>query len=463
MKARIARMLPLCAALAAAIPTAAHATNGYFLIGFGAKSRGMAGVGVAYAQDALAAASNPAAMADVEFDTMRIDVGADLFHPPRSVYHSSDTLGTRGPTDEESANNLFLIPNMGGIYRFNRKITVGMAAVGAGLGTRYDQTVPGNPTCVNGNTSGGTDSYFFNFNCNADSNTVGVMLMQMQMLPSIAYKLNKQHTLGASLAIGVQTFRAYGLGAFEDLGFAADTNNVSGEGNDWSYGAGIRLGGLHKLDKKGVITVGWNWASRVYMTKFDKYRNLFAEQGGFDIPMHYAIGVAYHPNKKLTIAADIQRIEYSTIKSVANPGPVDPVDLNPLCPGDDGLNSALCNLGGDLGMGFGWDDMTVYKLGVNYDYNKAWSLRAGVNYGEAPIPKDQVLFNMLAPATVEWHVALGASYRPSANVEWSFSYIHAFENTITGTTAFTNRAPGEDNAAISMYQNALGVSFSYRM
>lgn len=462
MKARIARLLPLCAALAA-VPPAANATNGYFLIGFGAKSRGMGGVGVAYGQDGLAAASNPAAMADVEFDTMRIDVGADLFNPPRSVYHSTDTLGTQGPTDEQSANNIYLIPNMGGVYRFNRKLIVGMAAIGAGLGTRYDQEVPGNPTCVNGNTSGGTDSYFFNFNCNADSKEVGVMLMQMQMLPSVAYKLNKQHTLGGSLAIAVQTFRAFGLGAFEDLGFAASTSNVSGEGNDWSYGAGVRLGGLHKLDKKGVFTVGWNWASRVYMTKFDKYRNLFAEQGDFDIPMHYAVGVAYRPNDKLTIAADVQQIQFHTIASVANKGPVDPVDLNPRCPGDDGLDSARCNLGGDDGMGFGWENQTVYKLGVNYDYDSNWSFRGGVNYGKSPIPDDQVLFNMLAPATVEWHLALGASYRPSPNIEWSFSYVHAFENTITGPTAFTNRAPGEDNAAISMYQNAIGASFSYRM
>ena len=463
MHSRLRTTLALACGLALAAPSASWATNGYFLIGFGAKSRGMGGVGVAYGQDGLAASQNPAAMADIDMNTMRIDAGMDLFNPPRSVYHSTDTLGTRGPTDEESANNIYLIPNMGGAYRFNRKIIVGMAAIGAGLGTRYDQQVEGNPNCVNGNTSGGTDSYFFNFNCNADSREVGVMLMQMQMLPSVAYKLNKQHTLGGSLAIAVQTFRAFGLGAFEDLGFAADTSHVSGEGNDWSYGAGIRLGGLHKLDKKGVFTVGWNWASRVYMTQFDKYRNLFAEQGDFDIPTHYAVGIAYRPNKKLTVAADVQRIEFSSIKSVGNPGPADPVDLNPLCPGDDSVDPARCNLGGSMGMGFGWNDMTVYKLGFNYDHSDAWSFRAGVNYAKQPIPDDQVLFNMLAPAVTEWHLALGASYRTSPNVEWSFSYVHAFENTVTGTTAFTNRAPGEHNAALSMYQNALGVSFSYRM
>ena len=458
MNARIARMLPLCAALAAAMPTAVYATNGYFLIGFGAKARAMGGAGVAFGQDALAAAANPAAMADVDADTMRIDVGGEFFNPPRSVFHSSDTLGT---TREESGANMFLIPNMGGVFKFNRDITIGMAAVGAGLGTRYQQVVPGNPTCVNGDTSGGTDSYFFNFNCNADSTTVGVSLMQMQMLPSVAYRLNRQHYIGGSVAIAVQTFRAYGLGAFQDLGFAAGTEKVSGEGNDWSYGGGVRLGGLHKF-QDGRVTLGWNWASRVYMSRFKKYENLFAEQGSFDIPTHYAVGLAFKPTDKLTIAADVQRIEFSSITSVGNKGPVDPVDFNPQCPGGS-TGRPECLLGGDLGMGFGWKDMTAYKLGFNYDRNSTWSYRAGVNYGKSPIPEDQVLFNMLAPATVEWHLTLGASYRPSPNSEWSVNYMHAFENTITGTTAFTNRAPGEDNAAISMYQNSLGVSFSYRL
>jgi len=205
------RNLAAAIAICLAAPTASYATNGYFLIGFGAKSRGMGGAGVAYGTDALAAAANPATMMDVKMNTMRIDVGGEFFSPPRAMRHDSATLGV---TSEKSGSNVFLIPNMGGIYKFNRKMVVGMAVVGAGFNTRYNQLPPSNPTCVNGNTSGGTDSYFYNFNCNADSPTVGMQLMQMQMLPSAAYKINKHHTVGASLAFAVQTFRAYGFGAF---------------------------------------------------------------------------------------------------------------------------------------------------------------------------------------------------------------------------------------------------------
>ena len=57
------------------------------------------------------------------------------------------------------------------------------------------------------------------------------------------------------------------------------------------------------------------------MTKFGKYEDLFAEQGSFDIPENWTIGLAFKATKKLTIAADFQKIYYSDIASVANPGP----------------------------------------------------------------------------------------------------------------------------------------------
>jgi len=461
MSALFNRVLTSAVLFGLLVPTVAFATNGYFLIGYGAKSRGMGGVGVAYASDSLAAAANPAAMTDVEMNTMRIDIGAELFNPPRAAKQDSGALesgfpGSDGAVNHKSGSNLFLIPSMGGIYKFNRKMTVGMAVVGAGANTRYDQTIPGNPTCMDGNTSGGTASTFFNFNC-LGSPTVGVNLLQMQMLPSVAYKINKQHSLGVSLAMAVQQFRAYGLQAFEALGFSAGQSDLTNRGNDYSYGAGIKLGWLGKFFD-GRMTLGANYSSRVYMTKFDKYRNLFAEHGGFDIPENYALGIAVKPIDDVVVAFDVQRYLYSDIKSIGNPGP-DPASPNDFFPPGTDVT------GTNNGLGFGWQDQFVYKLGVNYDYNKQWSVRMGGNYGKAPMPDDQVLFNMLAPATTEWHATVGASYRPNKNMEWSANYMHAFGNTIKGPTVFgpTAAPVTGENASIKMKIHSLGVSFAYKM
>ena len=62
------------------LPSAAFATNGYFSHGVGQKAKGMAGVGVAYPQDALVAGMNPAGMA---FVGNRFDIGFEWFSPDR--------------------------------------------------------------------------------------------------------------------------------------------------------------------------------------------------------------------------------------------------------------------------------------------------------------------------------------------------------------------------------------------
>jgi long-chain fatty acid transport protein len=453
-----------------AIPGSAFATNGYFLIGYGAKSRSMGGVGVAYGQDALAAGANPAAMADVDVDTMRIDFGGEYFRPKRAFEHNSQDLesgfpGSTGPVNHESGSNDFLIPSAGAIYKFNRKLTVGIAMVGAGANTRYDQEIPGNPTCMDGNTSGGTASTAFNFNC-LGSSTAGVNLIQMQMLPSFAYKVNKTQTVGASLAIGVQTFRAYGLQAFGPAGLGYTSGDkLTNEGNDWSYGAGIRLGWLGKF-MENRLSLGANYSSRVYMTEFDKYQDLFAEQGDFDIPENWTIGLAFKVTDKIDVAFDFQKIYYSDVASIGNPGPnpSDPVNFFPA-----GCTTTSCLLGMNDGMGFGWDDANVYKIGINYDYNAQWSFRAGWNYAKSPIKESQVMFNFLAPAVTEHHLTLGGSYRQTKNIEWSFNYSHAFSNTIKGQTVLGPNGsafpvvPPNTNGSIDMDINTFGVSFGYMM
>lgn len=461
-----ARALVCAVAVSCAVPS--YATNGYFLIGYGSKARALGGASVAIGNDTLSAAANPATLSDLSMATMRIDVAGDLFIPRRAASHNADILG--GPYSEKSGSNLFLIPAMGGAYKFNRRMTIGMAAVGAGSNTRYDQSLA---VCEDGdpNTTG---SRFFNFNCNAGP-TAGVNLIQMQMLPTIAYKLTKTQSVGLSLAIGIQQFRAYGLQAFgspgSPLNFTSDRENLSNRGNDYSYGAGVRFGWLGHFFKKR-LSIGANYASRVYMTRFDKYRGLFAEHGKFDIPEHYALGVAVRPIDKLTLLFDVQKIMYSDITSVSNPGP----DQNnastffpPGCIAGTLPADNSCALGKNAGMGFGWQDQMVYKGGIQYVYNPKWTLRAGFNYGKSPIPQNQIAFNLLAPATVEKHITAGFTYKQSKSVEWSMSYVLALKNTIKGKTPFLPRGItnpkdlANPNAAASMYQHSLGLTFTFLM
>ncbi|MFK5948348.1 MAG: outer membrane protein transport protein [Methylococcales bacterium] len=449
--------------LAMVLPSVSYATNGYFLIGFGTKSRAMGGTGVAYNMDGMAAGFNPATMIDSDNE---FDIGAELFNPPRAIQHDSTTLGQ---TDEESLKNYFVIPSMGMTYKYSDDITLGFAFIGAGLQTSYNQTGLSS-TCqaVNASNPGSCPPTVFNANLAGDGpgGEAGVELMQAQMLPSIAYKIDETHTIGATLAIGIQYFRAEGLSDFIELGYTNEVqgkgdNGVTDEGWDYSFGAGIRLGYLGKF-MDGDLNFGVNYSSRVYMSEFERYNNLFAEQGDFDIPENFAIGFAYKGINDVVIAFDIQHIKYSDVAAIGNPGPLasDPSQFYPLCP--VGSDLTQCQTGGDLGLGFGWTDQTIYKLGADWKYNDKFNFRAGLNYAESPIPEDQVLFNMLAPATPELHATIGMSWVYNDTYEFSMNYMHAFLNTIKGPTVF---GPGGaivegSNASIAMEQNSLGFGLA---
>lgn len=440
------------------LPVSAFATNGFMLIGYGAKSRAMGGVGVAKGQDGLAAAFNPATMTDVA-DTLdqdnnyRFDIGGDIFKPSSAVYHDQNALLGPTPVDQEtdspstafSKNGYYMLPAMGFVSKIDNQLSWGFAMVGSGAASVYDQSLPG--------TDG---SHFFNFN-GLGGDHLEIRLMNLQMLPSIAYKIDKNNTVGATLVASFTLFKARGLGAFEALGFGATAGNMTDMGTDTSWGGGVRLGwkGNFMQDK---LHVGVNYSSRTYMDEFDKYKNLFAEQGDFDIPSTYALGLAYDFTPSITAYFDVQQINYSEVASVGNSGPQ--VTGNFFECGD----LACGALGNDQGLGFGWEDQTVFKLGVSWQYTKELTFRAGYNHGDNQIPDDQVLFNMLAPAVVEDHLTFGATYQISPTMEVSASYVHAFENTITGPTAF--QPPGADpvnpveNASLVMKQDSLGMTLA---
>ncbi|MFP5504789.1 MAG: hypothetical protein ACLGH6_01190, partial [Gammaproteobacteria bacterium] len=65
MKGNVIRTMVALAVAAAIAAPAAHATNGYFKIGYGTKNRGMAGAGLAFSQDSLAPAVNPSGLSFV--------------------------------------------------------------------------------------------------------------------------------------------------------------------------------------------------------------------------------------------------------------------------------------------------------------------------------------------------------------------------------------------------------------
>lgn len=406
----------------AGLATSASATNGYFSHGYGMKAKGMGGASTANHDDAFFGANNPAAAA---FAGNRLELGVDLFSPIRKA---SNVGGSLAFASAESNSNYFLVPEFGYNHMVNSNLALGVTVYGnGGMNTDY----PGNPAFGNTNLLGGTGS-------------LGVDLMQLVIAPTAAYKVNANHSIGISPLLGYQRFKAEGLQAFAPM--SSDRNNLTNRGYDDAFGYGVRIGYMGKISP--TVTIGAAYASKINFEEFSKYRGLFAEQGDFDIPENYNVGVAWQATPALKVAVDYQRINYSNVAAVGNPV------TNLLLLGNP--------LGASNGAGFGWDDVDVWKLGVEYKHSQKLTLRAGYSHNDNPISGSdlgEVMFNILAPAVNKQHITLGFTYTLASGNELTMSYAHAFDNDVSATR------PGFGGGVdtIEMYQNSIGIQYSWKM
>lgn len=393
----------------------AQATNGYFAHGYSVKSKAMAGAGVALPLDSLAASSNPAGMVDVG---NRVDVGLSLFNPNREYTVTGQgaplSLGT-----VESDSDLFAIPVIGGNWMLTDTSSLGFAMYGnGGMNTDYDTAT------------------FAGFG--AGSSPTGVDLSQLFVSVTYAKKFANKHSLGISPIFAFQRFQAEGLEAF--AGMSSSAANVTNNGHDNSLGLGARLGYLVELSPE--FSLGVSYQSRIYMDEFDDYQGLFAEQGDFDIPANFTAGIAYRATPALTFALDVQTIFYSDVDSIAN-----------------SITTATGSLGDDDGAGFGWDDMTVFKLGLQWEANDLYTFRAGLSYGEQPIPETEMLFNILAPGVVETHVTAGLTRKIGENQELDLAIMRAFDKSISGANPYN--AAQTIELTMDQWEVTLGYSWKF--
>jgi len=434
------RKLAFSVALAAA-STTAFATDGYFSHGYGMKAKGMGGAATAMASDSMGGANNPASMV---WAGDRFDIGVDFFAPKRKISRTGATAGGLNG-EATSGSNLHYIPELGFNKMLGWDMSFGVTVYGnGGMNTDYpgDQNASGG-----GNMCGaGFGATWPRSNLLCGNGRLGVDLMQVVVAPTFAMKVNKQHSFGVSLLLAHQQFKANGIQSF--AGFSETAANLSNVGRDKSNGVGLRLGWMGQLSDK--VTMGAAYSPKTKMSKFDLYKGLFAEQGMFDLPENWNIGVAFRPNDTWTIAADYQVINYGGVASIANPS-------------TNGGATVANTLGGAGDRGFGWSNVDVIKLGVEYKYNNAVTVRAGYNHSKNPIQARDVTFNFLAPGVIKDHLTLGVTYNVSKDSELTLAYMHAFKNSVSGSSlfnTFTGNTAGTDK--IEMSQDSFGIAYGLK-
>lgn len=471
MRFQAGRTLAAAMALAAmAVAGNAYATNGYLTHGVGTKSKALAGSGSADPQELMVIATNPAGLA---FVGERLEVGISAFSPVRSYSTTPSALPDAayaqgafsiGPDGNHinSKNQLFFIPYIGKSWRRNDQDAFAVAFYGrGGMNTEWHggsakfwppgYTAPVTPPGTFGD------------------GTAGVDLMQAFLNLAYAHaNPAKTYSVGASVIFAAQRFRATGVSSYAPYtkafvesmasGTPVMPTHLSNNGYDMSYGYGGALGVQWNPTEQFSLAVGYT--SKMKMSKFSKYSDLFAQRGGFDIPAQADIGIAIKPTPAVTLTADVQKIFYDGVDSVSNP-----IDgLQAYCPSANpsasptpeafAQNVEYC-LGGSKGGGFGWHDMTVYKAGIAWRYGDNWTLRVGASTGKQPIRNSQMSFNILAPGVMEQHYTAGFTHQLPQGREYSVAIMYAPTVKLTGPQNF------DPTQTVSFQMHQWDLEFSY--
>ncbi len=299
----------------------------------------------------------------------------------------------------ESDSNLYMMPAGAVAFRVDDRLTLGMGLGGvSGMGVDFSDTsaAPGNQAVV-------TTKQFF------------------KVSPGFAYRVSDRLALGATVNINYQSL------ALSNPAYTLPQNQVFG----WGVSAGLvwRFADTAQL--------GAAWSSKQRMREFEWNTAAGRFTMDMDGPQTLALGVAWRPAAGWLVEGDVKRIWFSDV--------LDSVSIG-----------RPAGYGGPIpaAMKFGWSDQTVLALAAQKDIGERMQLRVGVNYGRSPIGAEDVNSNIGSLAVVEKHLSIGLTRKFSDKVSGSFSYVHAFKNSVTSNVAPRN--------TIELEQNLVNFQVSYR-
>lgn len=297
----------------------------------------------------------------------------------------------------ESDSDLYMIPSGAIAFNVNDRLYLGMGMAGlSGMGVDFPDT-----NAAAGNQAIVTTKQFY------------------KIAPGFAYKVSDKLTAGAALNIDYQSL------ALSNPQYTLPQNQV--------YGVGLTAGLIYKPSDK--MQIGASWVSEQEMNAFKWNTTAGQIEMTMNGPQQISLGVALRPMPGLLVEADVKHIAFSDVLgSVPVSRPV-------------GYTGAV-----PAAMNFGWDDQTVFSVGIQKELDSKTSVRMGINYGKSPIGPEDVDSNIGSLAVTEKHLSFGVSRKLSDKATASLSYMHAFHNKVASSTS-TN--------VIELEQNIINVQVSY--
>ena len=349
------------------------AADGNELIGVGAVQQGTLGAGVAYPQDSTWSLLNPAGMVELG---KQLDISLEFLDIHRGYRPRGLPIVVNTSAVKLTDGSGVWIPSFGMIWPLSEKSVFGFGNFGV-QGNAADFSKPRVTLAIP---------------MNGDRRS---QLEIARMPLSYAYRFDNGWAVGGSVLAVASRFRTDNL--------TLRLRPTEGD-NEWDYAFGVGLQ-LSMYKRWEHIGIGATWRSRQAMEQYKRYEDLI--KWNLDLPQTLQAGIAIHPTKKLHILADYKWQDWSAIKQMSEK---------------------------TIDGGLGWEDQHIFKLGVVYDLNPAWTLRAGLSHGNSPIPDDSIFSNATTPALAENHASIGFTHRLTERSEVHFSWAHSFaeERTESG-------------------------------
>lgn len=299
----------------------------------------------------------------------------------------------------DSDSDLYLIPSGAAAFRVDDRLTLGVGMAGlSGMGVDVEMVPGNNPQVV-------TTKQFY------------------KISPGFGYRVTDQLSVGAAFNLDYQSLAMALYNPAVGLDRQLPQKQV--------YGYGATLGMTYKVSPR--LRFGAVYESQQHMDAFEWNAKDGDYEMTMDAPPKLSFGAAFKPWDGLLIEADIKRIWFSEV--------LDEITLD--------------TPGGAVPLEFGWDDQTVYAIGVQQEVNPKTTVRFGYNYGESPIGSEDVTDNFGSLAVTEHHLSMGLTRQIGKKVSGSVSYVHAFHNEVTEDTPM-----GEQS--IELEQNVVNFQVSYK-
>ena len=248
----------LTSVVASLLATTAFATNGSELIGYGAKSRGMGGIGIASFTGTDAMLKNPAMLTDNTGNQLNIGDNVQIAMPEKTLPNGTTyEYGTVGYT----------LPNIGYLHNLNDSFVVGIDLAATGGGAISYETDP-----ALGPLSG-------------MNSKMGVI----DIAPAIAYKYDN-FSIGLSAIYTMVIIDVENDNATSDFDISTDT--------------GFLLGVSYQLDK---LTLAFSYKSE---RDYDTTDVTFGQKKG-TLPSHRGFGIGY-TTEGTHIGFEVQNIDWDS-------------------------------------------------------------------------------------------------------------------------------------------------------